>query len=384
MNDLTRLGNNLERFDFEYLLNRALSKVPSDIDQRKGSIIYDALAPACYELTLMYLELRNFYHAAFIQTTFDNYLDLKVAEQGLMRQQATRAIKLGRFTNYDGDPMAMFLGARFATIHPTDSIIYTVVRNRKEPGTYELECEQSGVVGNDYIGNLLPVDNINGLGSAEMSTLLVPGQNKETDDSLRNRFLNAVNSRAFGGNITQYKKEVGAIEGVGAVQVYPVWRGGGTVKVVILDAGYNTVEQAFIGTVQNLIDPRLEGLGLGTAPIGHKVTISTPEVKLVNVEISIALSGDIGENQVKDNIKLALQDYFLILRRNWDIADELGRYRTIVFNAQIIARLINVSGVGNVTGVSIQGANEYGDLELTQSGLVQHLPVVGEVIIRAN
>lgn len=382
--DITQLGSDLEKFDFEYLMDRALSNVSDEFDTRETSVIYTLLAPACYELAMMYMELKQFYQSVFIQSAYDNYLDLKVAEQGLVRQSATRSVKLGRFNNTDNEPMSVPVGARFATIHPTDSLVYTVIRNRGEIGEYELQCDVVGTIGDHYVGDLLPVDHINGLGTATMSTLLTPGQNTETDDSLRSRFFNAINVRSGGGNIAQYKQETNSIDGVGATQVYPVWDGGGTVKVVILSDGYDLVSDEFINDVQNHIDPRKEGLGLGLAPIGHKVNVTTPTRKDVAIEVNVILTGDVGINIVNAEIKTALEDYFSTMRQNWDKADDLGRYRTTVFSAQIVARLINILGVGNVTGVMITGSNEYGDLELTQTGQLQELPYLGEVIINAN
>jgi len=44
------IGEFLEKYTFDYLMKEALSRVNENIDTREGSIIYDALAPACYEL----------------------------------------------------------------------------------------------------------------------------------------------------------------------------------------------------------------------------------------------------------------------------------------------------------------------------------------------
>ena len=376
------LASDLEQFDYRYLLERALSKTPNDIDTRQGSFTYDHLAPFAMELAEMYMQLALYYQATFVQTAFDNYLDLRVAEQGLSRHQATRAVRLGQFTNANGDPMVVPIGARFATIHPTNSVIFTVITVLDAQGDHELECTELGTIGNDYIGELLPVDHINGLGSASMSTLLTPGQNIETDDSLRSRFLNAVNSRAFGGNVVQYKQEVGAIDGVGAVQIHPTWDGGGTVKVSILSSDHNPVSSEFIANVQNQIDPRLEGLGLGLAPIGHKVTVDTATRKEIAVTIDIVLTGDVGVNLVRNDINNALSDYFLTLRKNWDIADDFGRYSVTVFRSQIISLLVNVQGVGDVANVKLD--DQESNIVLAQTGQLQELPYVGEVTINAN
>ena len=60
--------DSLHKYTYDYLLNQALSRVPDTIDKREGSIIYDALAPACYELAGFYLELDAAYENVFIDS----------------------------------------------------------------------------------------------------------------------------------------------------------------------------------------------------------------------------------------------------------------------------------------------------------------------------
>ena len=62
------IGDFLEKYTFDYLMNDALSRVNENIDTREGSIIYDALAPACYELAGFYLQLKNLLLDTFPQT----------------------------------------------------------------------------------------------------------------------------------------------------------------------------------------------------------------------------------------------------------------------------------------------------------------------------
>ena len=72
-----------------------------------------------------------------------------------------------------------------------------------------------------------------------LGEIVTSGQDEETDDELRKRFLIYVNEKPFGGNFIEYVQRVREIDGVGAVQVYPVWNGSGTVKVVVLDNDLN-------------------------------------------------------------------------------------------------------------------------------------------------
>ena len=58
---------------------------------------------------------------------------------------------------------------------------------------------------------------------------------------------------SFGGNIAAYRNTILAIEGVGAVQVYPTWKGGGTVLCSILDSELTPAESGLVAQVQKAI-----------------------------------------------------------------------------------------------------------------------------------
>lgn len=87
------IGDEIEKYTFENLIKEALEKVPDNVDKREGSIIYDALAPACYQLAEMYMNLKNVVLNTFVTTSYGEYLEQRVLEQGLRRYEATKAIK---------------------------------------------------------------------------------------------------------------------------------------------------------------------------------------------------------------------------------------------------------------------------------------------------
>jgi len=85
---------------------------------------------------------------------------------------------------------------------------------------------------------IIPIDYINNLGRAEITELLIPARDEEETEALRKRYFDSFNMKAYGGNISDYKLKVHEIEGVGAVKVTPVWNGGGTVLLTILDSDF--------------------------------------------------------------------------------------------------------------------------------------------------
>src|SRR5699024_11400314 len=114
---------------------------------------------------------------------------------------------------------------------------------------------------NQYIGQLLPVDNFNGLGEATLTEITIPARDAESDDDLRARILKTYEINQYGGNIEDYIQFTSKLEGVGAVQVYPIWNGGGTVRVVILSNSFELPTKSLIDRVQEAIDPTVDQKG---------------------------------------------------------------------------------------------------------------------------
>lgn len=379
------IGDYLDKYTFKYLMESALDNVPDSLDKREGSIIYDALAPACYELAEYYMELKKILENTFASTASNEYLDLRVAEQGLERYAASYAVKRGDFLTSSGNPAVIPIGSRFSVISDTLNLNYTVTEAYLDefgavvPGAYRMTCEEAGTQGNSYTGPLIPITFIPNLKTATLSDLLVPARDEETDDELRDRYFLTVNDKPFGGNLAQYDEELKSIDGVGEVQIYPVWNGGGSVKVSVIDAEYNIITNDFITTLQNIIDPTPQGTGLGLAPIGHTVTVTTPTEKIINITTTVVLESGYTLGQVTPLIEAAIENYLLGLRETWGIPDDLNNYALAIYIARINAAILGVAGIANITGTTINGLAS--DLILTQDATTQELPVLGTVVV---
>lgn len=379
------IGDFLETYNYEYLLNFALSLVPDNLDKREGSIIYDALAPTCYLLAQQNIRLRAVYQNSFVANAQGESLDLRAQEQGLTRFPATNAVKKVYLIDETNNPTTAPLGSRFSTMSTGEALIYYLsdyyrIDNEIQPGYYEATCETAGIKGNDYVGNLILVTNLSNVAQATMSDLIVPARDVETDDELRTRYIEHVNQKSFGGNIAQYREELKSISGVGAVQIYPTWNGGGTTKISVIDTSYNPITPEFITELKTTIDPENHsGEGLGIAPIGHKVTITTPEEVTINIKTNITLESGYMLPQVEDSIKSVLADYIKSLRENWGNGNEINEYSTAIYLARVNAAILSVTGVANVTETTINDSSS--DLSLEENKLTQQLPKLGEVVL---
>lgn len=382
------IGDNLQQYTYDYLMELALSFVKEDVDKRQGSIIYDALAPFCQVIAAGALELRNFYMQTYAVTATGVDLNNRAAEQGISRYPATHAIKKIVFKDASGNPALVPLGARFSTASDANPINYMVTAVYEEdgvviPGTYEATCEETGTIGNEYSGNLINITFIQGLASAHMSTTLVPARNEETDDELRERYFETLNQKAFGGNFADYRAKVKELPGVGDLQIYPVWNGGGTVKLSIVDPTYGPCSPEFVLSVQNTIDPEnaqgVRGLGLGISPIGHKVTVVTPDAVTIDVSATVTLRNNYTLGQVQTPIETVIENYMKELRQAWADPDDMHDYSCDIFLSRVSSAIVNVPGVANVTNIRLNGVAS--DISLTETGQIQQLPKLGEVVL---
>lgn len=380
------LSEYLQKYTYDYILTEALSKVPDNVDKREGSIIRDALSPCCYEAAKHILYLADIIEQTYIETANGLWLDGRVIEGGVTRDPATYAKKLGVFKTQLDEPCQISIGQSFSTVgdtilNYTAVQVYTNEDGDVVPGSYIMQCNTVGSMGNSYIGRIVPNDYIEKLASAEITTLLYPGEEEESDDSLRERFLANLIKTAFGGNIAQYRQWAKEIPGIGGVQVYPVWAGGGTVKLSIIDTDYNSCSSEFCQTILEKFDPENSGgetgLGLGIAPIGHKVTVSTPLPRTINVSGKITLLPGYKLEILMPDIKATLENYLLSLREAWENSDDENNYSVTVYLGRINFAILNVKGVSSAYELKLNETDT--DIKLTETSSLQEIPVLGTV-----
>jgi len=348
-----------ENITYEVILQRMLDRVPNNIDKREGSIIYNALAPAAVELQNMYIQLDTILNESFADTQTRDYLIKRCAERGIIPEPATKAILKGEF-NID-----VPIGSRFSL----DMLNYIVIEKISD-GIFKLECETPGSEGNQQFGTLIPIDYIEGLTSAKLTELLIPGEDEEDTESLRERYFNSLESQSFGGNIADYKEKTKQLPGVGGVKVYPVWNGGGTVKLVIIDSTYNVPSSTLIDAVQTAVDPiQNQGKGVGFAPIGHVVTVEGVSATTININTNITYQEGWTWADIEPYVHKAIDDYFFELASSWENENNL-----IVRISQIETRILNIAGVVDIENTTINGQAQNFVLG------ADNIPVRGEVI----
>jgi uncharacterized phage protein gp47/JayE len=345
---------------YEAILSRLLNNtnIPADVDKREGSILYLALAPAAAELAQAYVKLENIENRTYADTAVGDDLKRRAAERGIIKNSATYAIRKGTF-NIDIPIGTRFKGGDYNFV-VTEKIV---------TGQFKLQCETAGEVGNSYSGTLIPVDYIDGLKTATLSDILIPGEDDETDISLRARYFDSFENDSFGGNISDYKIKTNELTGVGGTKVIPVWNGGGTVKLVIIDSNYKKPSLTLVDTVQTAIDPiQNQGKGLGIAPIGHVVTVIGVSEVTVNIASNITLKNGYVWADVLPSIMEAIKDYLTDLNRTWEDNESI-----IVRISQIETRVLAVTGVLDIQNTLINSLSS--NLVLGEN----EIPVLGGI-----
>lgn len=376
---------------YREILERMLNRVSDKFDKREGSVIFDTHSPTALELEILYVELNRIIAEGYGDTASREYLILRCKERGIIPYPATYAVLKGTFTPATVD----VIGKRFNL----GSLNY-VVTEKIADGEYRVQCETPGTVGNQYFGQLIPIEYVEGLETATLTEVLIPGEDEEDTEDLRTRYFNSFDEKAFGGNVRDYIEKTNAIPGVGSTKVTRVWNSdirpadmipneivnewyegiigtvnptvkawleivysaakakkltvGGTVLLTILNSEYGVPTPELIQTVQTAIDPEQNaGEGYGLAPIGHVVTVKPADSVTINVKTTITFDVGYGWNNLQSSIDEAIQAYLLELRKTWADNPYL-----VVRVSQIETRLLAISGIVDIENTRINNKTD--------------------------
>lgn len=377
---------------FAKLLADMLARVPADLNKREGSLIRTSLAAAAWAIEGLYLDMGYIQKQAYGETATTEYLDHIAEEAGLTRKEAVPAIREGRFN------IAPPLGTQFMIMQEGGNIYYTLTKAAENspdlsypdtPFVGELTCDTAGAIGNVYSGALGVVGFVNGLTDALLIGTIIPGEDVETDDSLRARYLSAIGRVEFAGNIDAYKKYLLAQTGVGAVQIYPVWNGPGTVLISVVDEDYLPITSAKLSELQILVCPS-EGEGsspsangYGMAPIGAVVTITTPNAFPISITADILIKSTSSRtiSEIQADALTAMNEYIKEQCEYWGEMSKwnVASYSLTIYYNKVLSILNNIDGVEVATSMIIN--QDRADIILTQTANVQNIPYLALLVL---
>lgn len=340
-----------EDMTFENIQDTMLSRIRNGVDKREGSIIYDSTAAIAYILAETYFKLENQIDLVLPDTSAGEYLDRFVSAFNVCRKVAVKAIRIGVMDK------EVPIGSRFATSGDI-SLVYTakeLVKIENGNYIYHLECETPGKNGNKYFGRLIPAEYISGLGAAEIGDTVIPGTDEESDESLRERFFAKIQRPSTSGNVNDYYNWTMSCAGVGAVKVFPLAEGPGTVKLVIANSDKSAADAALLKNVSDFIEI--------VRPIGATVIVVSAVEKALNVSARILIASGANLGIVQTEFEEVLDKYL----------------KNKAFNAEYIS----LARVGNLL-MSVSGVEDYAELSINggQSNILledEEIAVMGAI-----
>ena len=353
-----------EEMTYDYILADAKAEAGDGIQKGEGSLVFNALSALAFELEKLYIEENYILNEGFADTADMDGLVRIAANRGLTRKPATNA-----YVSVTAD-VALPMGWR-ASLKGYNYIVTEELDAANH--IYKAMCEETGSGPNELLGQLTPIDYVDGLTSAVITEVLIAGDDDETQEELYRRYLESFSTEAFGGNITAYKTIVNAMDGVGGCKVYPVWNGVGTVKVVVISSDYGEPSSYLINQIQEALVPTDGGTGYGYAPIDHDVTVAAVNPVTVNVVTNITYTAGYSWATIGEEITAAVQNYIKSVAEDWPEGD--ARTESLVYVSRLEAAVLNVTGVTDIQGTTLNGSTT--NLRLTS----EQIPVMGTLVV---
>lgn len=183
------------------------------------------------------------------------------------------------------------------------------------------------------------------------------GTTVETDDDFKARILDKVRNPGSSGNINHYMQWAMEVDGVGAVKVFPLWNGGGTVKVAILDANRLPATQAIVDAVKLHVEAE--------RPVGAAVTVESGVLFNVDVSVNVELDGTVAMVEVQAAVLTAVDSYL----------KSIAFKRNIISYPKLSAIILTVNGVFDHAGLKVNGVE--GNVAIPDTGVA----TLGTIII---
>lgn len=359
-----------EKYDFKNLLYRMLELVPNTLDKREGSVIRTTIAPNARILSQLY-DLMQINQDNQYADTADRYSLIRLCKiRNIIPYPAQPTTIIGNFYE-DMVTLAPFNPTSGDTFIAQDTNVVFKVTTKISEGKWKLDCTTPGEIGNISSGTLIPTTNAGSrFAGAEIESIDIYGENAESTEHLRERYVKSFETKAYSGNRAFYKDYTEQLPGVGGAKIYRAYQNqGGHVGVCITNSNGETPSEELIGMVQNKLDPLTDqGEGIGVAPIDHIVTVFGASPKTLNVDMTLTcIEGTIWKN-IEPAITQIVNDYFNSVAKEWANTEFL-----IIRNVKLQAKLLSIPEILDITSCTING--QTGSIELQPN----EVPITGTI-----
>lgn len=284
----------------EKILEELMQNLPKEYDVSEGSFAYDILASSSFGFENLYKSLQGIFESAFVSTAKGYELDKKCAEQGIIRKPAIKSSGPVEIRGSEGSVIQK------GELCSSDTVNFEFTENIIIPASGKIvafvKCLNSGAIGNIPSGSIktFPV-TIAGVHEVTNISAFSNGVDIESDDNLRSRFLDKVRKPATSGNVSHYEQWAKSISGVGAVKVFPLHSGAGTVKVVICSSDGEPVSNDILKNTSEYIESQ--------RPVGANVSVENATVKNIKISVKLTFKPGADTAGAKKEITLNIKEF---------------------------------------------------------------------------
>ena len=287
---------------YEVIMNRLLTNEntkKTGLATNEGAFLHDIYSAKAVDEAKLYLEMDNLFSLAFIEDSFDEYLDRRINEFGVYR-------KLGLFASGHIEITAD-AGTRIpaGTVLTVNNLEYITVEEaiiEDVPKTVLVEARGDGVKYNLNIGaELEMVDASIRIKSAVVLDGFDNGRDTESDEDFKARFYDTQGNNATSGNVAHYVQWAKEVNGVYNVKVTPLHAGPGTVKVAISGKGNQPCGEKVIQDCINHIEQ--------VRPIGATVSVVTTALMNIHISATIELKNESEKETIKTELEELINEY---------------------------------------------------------------------------
>lgn len=360
------MATELKTTTVETVHEELLNQVSDSYQKTEGFPVWDILKAMAFGIKRLWDKCFKIEYLQDVDNLTGADLERFIYQRkGLTRKAATYATGYIQIVSGSGDIDA---GDLFAT--ETNIQFESLETKHVNQGdTVAIRAVKSGSEGNVIAGIItqMPV-TIQGISQVTNPDVTSDGYDEETDESLRERYYEALQEPATSGNVYHYRRWAKEVPGIGDCKVFPLWDGDNTVQVVVVDDDGLVPSPETVARCQEYIDPNSAGTGLGEAPIGAYCTVVAADPLTVNISVTVQLDNTRTVADIKTEFEGLVTKFFA----------------SIVFNSQYISP----AKVGNLL-LNCEGVSDYDSLLLNNSASRitipdKSIPVLGTVTINVQ
>ena len=348
---------------YNNILDEMLDEFGQDVDTGEASLAFNACDKIAEKLEETYGDMDAINRNMSPDTMdLDHLIQYGELQRGVSYNYATAPVVKGEFQQ------EIEIGQQFIC----NDFTYTV-SELIDGFAYKLTCDTEGVEANTNTGELVPADYVDDYKGGKITEILRSGMNDEDEEVYREKVIETFYSKAFGGNIADYREKVDELDGVGGCKPKRRDRTSSWIYITIIGSDFGVPSQEIVKRVQDAVDPeQSHGEGDGIANICHNVLIQAVEAVPVSVSVKVVWDSGYSTDTSKSKIEAAIQEYLSTIRKSWESSKMNNQYIRI---SQVEARILSVEGVIDVIETKLNDKVENVTLAYTQ------IPTFGGVAI---